>query len=171
MFLKGRSKSGWNVSGVGPLELGVIAAGGWGGGMVAAPCLIRILVMPRKPPPDLSAACKAVLHHEGTEAPGSSPLLYEQRAGTYYCAGCGHPLFTSAMKYDSGSGWPSFFACLPGAFETQIDHRLMTPRVEYHCAECGGHHGHVFEDGPAPSYLRYCNNGVTLLFEPDANDA
>ncbi|TXH59166.1 MAG: peptide-methionine (R)-S-oxide reductase MsrB, partial [Burkholderiaceae bacterium] len=88
-----------------------------------------------------------VLRHEGTERPFSSPLNDEKRPGTFVCAGCGHPLFRSQMKYDSGTGWPSFFETLPGAFETRRDFRLFMPRIEYHCARCGGHHGHVFGDG------------------------
>jgi peptide-methionine (R)-S-oxide reductase len=107
-----------------------------------------------------------VLREEGTEPPGSSPLLKEKRDGTYVCVGCDHPLFDASMKYDSGTGWPSFYTTLPGAFETKRDFKLIWPRTEYHCAKCGGHHGHVFEDGPQPTGLRYCNNGVALKFIP-----
>ena len=108
-----------------------------------------------------------VLRGEGTERPFSSDLNSEKRTGTYVCAGCGQPIFTSAMKYDSGSGWPSFFDSIPGALATKRDNKLMLPRTEYHCAGCDGHHGHVFDDGPDPTGLRYCNNGVALVFVPD----
>jgi peptide-methionine (R)-S-oxide reductase len=109
-----------------------------------------------------------VMRRHGTERPWSSPLNDEKRAGHFVCAGCGLPLFTTAMKFDSGTGWPSFFEALPGVFETSVDYKLVLPRVEYHCARCGAHHGHVFEDGPAPTGLRFCNNGVALRFEPQA---
>jgi len=107
-----------------------------------------------------------VLRREGTERAGSSPLDREKRPGVFVCAGCGLPLFTSAMKFDSGTGWPSFFTTIPGAIGTSRDFKLILPRTEYHCARCGGHHGHVFDDGPEPTGLRYCNNGVALRFIP-----
>ena len=116
---------------------------------------------------ELDPQAYQVLRHEGTERAGTSPLNDEKRKGTFACAGCGTPLFTSDMKFDSGTGWPSFFTTLPGVFETKRDFRLIWPRTEYHCATCGGHHGHVFDDGPAPTGLRYCNNGVALRFVPD----
>jgi peptide-methionine (R)-S-oxide reductase len=106
-----------------------------------------------------------VLRHEATEAPGSSPLNHEKRRGVFLCAGCDLPLFDSATKYESGTGWPSFFDVLPSAVGTKRDWSLIIPRTEYHCARCGGHQGHVFDDGPAPTGLRYCNNGVALRFE------
>jgi peptide-methionine (R)-S-oxide reductase len=115
----------------------------------------------------LAAPAYDVLRKHGTERAGTSPLNDEKRRGTYVCAGCGTPLFSSDMKFDSGTGWPSFFTTLPGAFETSRDFKLIWPRTEYHCARCGGHHGHVFEDGPAPTGLRYCNNGVALKFVPE----
>jgi peptide-methionine (R)-S-oxide reductase len=113
----------------------------------------------------LTPAQYDVLRQEGTERPGSSALNAEKRAGTVHCAGCELPLFSSAMKYESGTGWPSFFDTLPGAVQTRTDYKLIMPRTEYHCARCGGHHGHVFKDGPRPTGLRYCNNGVALRFE------
>jgi len=118
---------------------------------------------------ELSPQAYQVLRHEATERAGTSPLNDEKRPGTYLCAGCGTPLFTSDMKFDSGTGWPSFFQTLPDVFETRRDFRLVWPRTEYHCATCGGHHGHVFDDGPQPTGLRYCNNGVALRFVPDAD--
>jgi peptide-methionine (R)-S-oxide reductase len=107
-----------------------------------------------------------VMRRHGTERPWTSELNDEKRDGRFVCAGCGLALFTTAMKFDSGTGWPSFFEALPGVFEISADHKLILPRVEYHCARCGAHHGHVFEDGPAPTGLRFCNNGVALRFEP-----
>jgi peptide-methionine (R)-S-oxide reductase len=114
----------------------------------------------------LSPAAYDVLREEGTERAGTSPLNGEKRAGVFACAGCGLPLFTSAMKYESGTGWPSFFTTIPGAFARKTDHKLFLPRTEYHCVKCGGHHGHVFEDGPQPTRERWCNNGVALKFIP-----
>jgi peptide-methionine (R)-S-oxide reductase len=116
----------------------------------------------------LSPEQYAVLREEGTERPGTSPLNNEKRKGVFQCAGCDLPLFTTAMKYDSGTGWPSLFTTLPGVFRTKRDFKLILPRTEYHCARCGGHHGHVFDDGPQPTGLRYCNNGVALKFVPEA---
>ena len=107
-----------------------------------------------------------VLRHEGTERAFTSPLNDEKRKGTYQCAGCDLALFTSEMKFDSGTGWPSYFTSLPGAVGTKRDFSLGLPRVEYHCARCGGHQGPVFEDGPQPTGLRYCNNGVALKLAP-----
>jgi peptide-methionine (R)-S-oxide reductase len=114
----------------------------------------------------LSPQAYDVLRKEGTERAGSSPLDREKRPGVFVCAGCGLPLFTSAMKFDSGTGWPSFFTTIPGAIGTSRDFKLIFPRTEYHCARCGGHHGHLFDDGPEPTGLRYCNNGVALRFIP-----
>ena len=119
----------------------------------------------------LSPAAYKVLRQEGTERAGSSPLDREKRAGIFACAGCDLPLFTSAMKFDSGTGWPSFFTTIPGVFGTKTDYFLLYPRTEYHCKRCGGHHGHVFKDGPEPTGLRYCNNGVALKFIPKEGQA
>jgi peptide-methionine (R)-S-oxide reductase len=107
-----------------------------------------------------------VLREESTERAGTSPLDHETRPGIFVCAGCGLPVFTSEMKFDSGTGWPSFFTSIPGAFETKKDFYLIYPRTEYHCMRCGGHHGHLFDDGPAPTHQRWCNNGVSLRFIP-----
>lgn len=114
----------------------------------------------------LPAASFEILRRDGTEAPFSSPLLNEHRRGTFVCLGCGLPLFKSDWKYDSGTGWPSFYRALPGALAKKTDFALIVPRSEYHCARCLGHHGHVFDDGPHPTGLRYCNDGVALRFLP-----
>ncbi len=114
----------------------------------------------------LSQEAYAVLRKEATERPGSSPLDNEKREGIFACAGCGYDLFQSSQKFDSGTGWPSFFDYIPGALGIKRDFKLIIPRTEYHCARCGGHQGHVFKDGPAPTGLRYCNNGVALTFKP-----
>jgi peptide-methionine (R)-S-oxide reductase len=108
-----------------------------------------------------------VLREHGTEPRGASPLLGEKRAGVFHCAGCGKPLFASDTKYESGTGWPSFWAPLEGAVETSEDRSYGMTRVEVHCAECGGHLGHVFPDGPRPTGRRYCMNGVALDFKPE----
>lgn len=107
-----------------------------------------------------------VLREHATEYPGTSPLNDEKRHGVYRCAGCGQPLYASDTKYESGSGWPSFWEPMPGAVETSTDYKLAYPRTEVHCASCKGHLGHVFDDGPQPTGKRYCMNGVAMSFEP-----
>jgi peptide-methionine (R)-S-oxide reductase len=107
-----------------------------------------------------------ILRKEGTERSHTSPLDKEYSRGTYHCAGCDLELFTSDMKYDSKTGWPSFFDVIKGHVNTKKDFKLIWPRTEYHCAKCGGHQGHVFNDGPKPTGLRYCNNGLALVFKP-----
>lgn len=114
----------------------------------------------------LSPAAYAVLRQEDTERPGTSPLNGEKRKGTFACAGCALPLFRSEWKYESGTGWPSFYQVIESNVGRKVDHLLVVPRTEYHCARCLGHQGHVFEDGPKPTGLRYCNNGVALKFLP-----
>ena len=107
-----------------------------------------------------------VLRREATEAPFSSRLNSEKRDGTYHCVGCDLPLFEASTKFDSKTGWPSFWQPIEGHVDTKRDFKLILPRTEYHCARCGGHQGHVFDDGPEPTGLRYCNNGVALHFIP-----
>lgn len=114
----------------------------------------------------LSREAFYVLREEGTERPFSSTLNDEKRDGNFACAGCGLVLFDSQTKFDSGTGWPSFYDAIEGRIETKTDFKLILPRTEYHCARCGGHQGHVFNDGPKPTGLRYCNNGVALNFIP-----
>ena len=115
---------------------------------------------------NLSEKQKNILFNEGTERPFTSSLLHEKRDGFYHCVNCEAKLFSSKSKYDSGTGWPSFTEALPGAFNTKIDYSLGMKRIEYHCAKCGAHHGHVFEDGPGENGMRFCNNGLCLIFKP-----
>jgi len=112
----------------------------------------------------LTPAQYDILRNEGTEQPFTSPLNNEKREGEYVCAGCNTKLFHSSMKYDSGTGWPSFFQHYPGVIGTKVDFKMIIPRIEYHCLVCEGHHGHVFDDGPEPTGKRFCNNGIVLKF-------
>lgn len=114
----------------------------------------------------LTSSQYKVLRNEDTERAWTSALNEEKRKGVFHCAGCDLPVYTSEMKFDSGSGWPSFFTTLPGVFEKKTDFKLIYPRTEYHCARCGGHHGHLFGDGPQPTGQRWCNNGAALVFKP-----
>ena len=115
----------------------------------------------------LSPEAFAILFKEATEPPGTSTLNHEHRAGTFVCAACHLPLFESAAKYESGTGWPSFFQAIEGRVGTKTDYKMILPRTEYHCVRCGGHLGHVFRDGPPPTGKRYCNNGKALVFVPE----
>ena len=117
--------------------------------------------------PNLSKEQKKIMFKEGTERPFTSNLLKEKRKGFYHCANCGNRLFASTAKFESGTGWPSFSEALPGAFNTKIDYSFGMKRVEYHCANCGVHHGHVFLDGPTATGKRFCNNGLCLIFKPE----
>ena len=116
---------------------------------------------------ELTATEYQILRKEGTEASFSHPYNKEYRKGIFACVACSTPLFTSDMKFDSGTGWPSFYKCIEGVFEEKTDRKFFMTRTEYHCATCGGHHGHVFPDGPNPTGLRYCNNGTALKFIPE----
>ena len=117
--------------------------------------------------PNLSEEQKKIMFDESTERPFTSALNYEKRKGFFHCANCGAKLFSSSAKFDSGTGWPSFTESLPGAFKTKIDTSFGTKRVESHCAKCGVHHGHVFDDGPESTQKRFCNNGLCLIFKPE----
>ncbi len=116
--------------------------------------------------PNLSDEQKKIMLEESTERAYTSPLNNENRKGFFHCANCGAKLFSSEAKFDSGTGWPSFSEALPGAFKTKIDYSYGMKRIEYHCANCGVHHGHVFDDGPKSTQKRFCNNGLCLFFKP-----
>ena len=121
--------------------------------------------MPKEINVNLTSEQKKVMFEESTELPGSSKLNYEKREGAYYCANCDKKLFESNTKYESGSGWPSFYEALPEAFDSKTDYLIGYARTEYHCKNCGVHHGHIFDDGPKPTGKRYCNNGICLVFK------
>jgi peptide-methionine (R)-S-oxide reductase len=152
--------------GIGPLAA---AAADGGGTIPGVPSPIVPLVLSDAQWKErLAPAAYKVLRHEGTEPAGTSPLNNEKRKGRFHCAGCDLPLFDSGAKYDSGTGWPSFYQSIPGVLATKTDFKLILPRTEYHCVRCGGHQGHVFDDGPPPTHRRYCNNGVALKFVAEA---
>ena len=117
---------------------------------------------------NLSEKQKDILFNEGTERPFTSSLLQEKRKGFYHCVNCDAKLFNSESKFDSKTGWPSFTTALPGAFKTKVDYSFGMKRTEYHCANCGAHHGHVFDDGPSENGKRFCNNGLCLIFKPSS---
>ena len=117
---------------------------------------------------NLSKEQREIMFNEGTERPFSSDLNKEKRKGFYHCANCNNKLFASSSKFDSGTGWPSFSEALPGAFKTKIDYKFGMKRTEYHCSNCGVHHGHVFNDGPSNTGKRFCNNGLCLIFKPES---
>jgi len=120
--------------------------------------------------PNLTEEQKKIMFSDSTERPFTSGLNYEKRKGFFHCANCGAKLFSSNAKFDSGTGWPSFTESLPGAFKTKIDTSFGMKRVEYHCAKCGVHHGHVFDDGSTSTQKRFCNNGLCLIFKPENNE-
>jgi len=156
---------------LGSIPLTLSASKIFGGGTASSvetkqPAIEKIVKSDMEWRQQLTPAQYNILREEGTERSFSSPLNDEKRHGTYHCAGCELPLFTSEMKFDSGTGWPSFFTSLPNHTETRTDFKLIIPRTEYHCARCGGHQGHVFNDGPEPTGERWCNNGLALEFIP-----
>jgi peptide-methionine (R)-S-oxide reductase len=134
--------------------------------MAGDPSLVKIVKTDAEWKKILTPEQSEILRQEGTEPPFSSALLHEKRDGVYACAGCGLELFPSKFKFHSGTGWPSFFDVIPGRVATKTDHKLFMERTEYHCARCGGHQGHIFTDGPKPTGLRYCNDGLALKFIP-----
>ncbi len=152
--------------GTGSLALGAILTIGCSSKSDAAPGKFEISKTPAEWKKQLGPQRYAILREEGTERPFTSPLDKEKRRGTFHCAGCNLPLFSSTTKFDSGTGWPSFYAALPRAIGTRTDRSLGMSRVEEHCRRCGGHLGHIFDDGPKPTGKRHCINGLTLTFRP-----
>ncbi|MDQ2877850.1 MAG: peptide-methionine (R)-S-oxide reductase MsrB [Pseudomonadota bacterium] len=138
------------------------------GAAIAAPETFEVTMTDAQWGKKLSPDAYDVLRHEGTERPFSSPLNSEHRAGIFSCVGCALPVYSSKTKFESGTGWPSFWAPLPNAVKTKSDSSLLTERTEVHCRRCGGHLGHIFDDGPKPTGKRYCMNGVALSFKPGA---
>ncbi|WP_419807203.1 peptide-methionine (R)-S-oxide reductase MsrB [Sphingomonas sp.] len=156
-----RELLGWSV-------LGAVGAvlGGCGGAAAAPPERFAVTMSDAAWKQKLGAQAWAVLRHESTETPFTSPLNNEHRAGTFHCKGCAQPVFASRTKFDSGTGWPSFWAPLSGGVATKTDSSLFQERTEVHCHRCGGHLGHVFDDGPKPTGKRYCMNGIAMTFAP-----
>lgn len=148
----------------GSIALGTILTIGCGSPSAAAPAKFAVTKTPAEWKQQLGAQRYAILREEGTERPYTSPLNNEKRRGTYLCAGCDLPLFASSTKFDSGTGWPSFYAAMPRAIGTRTDRSLGMRRVEEHCRRCGGHLGHIFDDGPPPTGKRHCINGLSLKF-------
>ncbi len=148
------------------LGIAGFAIGGCGGAAARPPERFAYQLTDAQWRRKLGNAAYQVLRHESTETPGTSPLNKEKRAGIYSCKGCAQRLFSSTTKFESGTGWPSFYAPLPGATATRSDTTMMIERIEVHCARCGGHLGHVFDDGPRPTGKRYCMNGVAMTFAP-----
>ena len=158
------TRRGW-LQAAGSVVLGGVAAIGTRA-RAATEAVFKIIHSDAEWRAKLTPAQYDVLRKEGTEMPESSPLDHQFAAGRYLCAGCAQPLFASDTKFDSGTGWPSFYAPLPDAVQTRSDSSLFMARTEVHCSQCGGHLGHVFDDGPKPTGLRYCMNGVALAFVP-----
>ena len=159
-----RTALAWLGAGAGtPMFLGVLAACG---SAPANAATFKVSYSDAEWKRRLTKAQYEILRNEGTERPFTSPLDKEKRKGTFLCAGCGNELYSSATKFDSGTGWPSFWQPLRGAIGTSTDFKLGYPRTEVHCADCGGHLGHVFKDGPKPTRLRYCMNGDAMTFRP-----